>query len=176
MKYKINLIGHKNNRKGVISNLNYFFFNYFRYILVLTQLIVISVLFFRFTIDQRIIDLKESINQQEEVLKAVKPILDETQRVDLKLKESKKIIEAQDVFLYQLTYLIPKFPETIFLNNLSLTKDSAQMQGRILNPNHLQSFFNKIKSEKKYAEATLGQIQRDDTGYTFTMTLKGFKN
>ena len=87
MKYKINLIGNKNNKKGVISKLNYFFFNYFRYILVLTQLVVISVLFFRFSIDQSIIDLKESINQQEEVLKAVKPILDETQRVDLKLKE-----------------------------------------------------------------------------------------
>ncbi|MDP3974625.1 MAG: hypothetical protein Q8P65_01400 [bacterium] len=176
MKYKINLIGHNNNKKGVINNLNYFFFNYFRYILVLTQLVVISVLFFRFSIDQSIIDLKESINQQEEVLKAVKPIIDETQRVDLKLKESKKIIETQDLFLYQLTYLIPKFPETIFLNTLSLTKDTAQMQGRILNPNHLQSYFNKIKSEKKYAEVTLGQIDRDDDGYTFTMSLKGFKN
>ena len=176
MKYKINLIGQKNNKKGVINKLNYFFFNYFRYILVLTQLIVISVLFFRFTIDQRIIDLKESIGQQEEVLKAVKPILDETQRVDLKLKESKKLIETQDLFLYQLTYLIPKFPETIFLNNLALTKDTAQMQGRILNPNHLQSFFNKIKSEKKYAEVTLDQIHRDDNSYTFTMSLKGYKN
>lgn len=176
MKYKINLIGHKNNRKGVISNLNYFFFNYFRYILVITQLIVISVLFFRFTIDQKIIDLKEEIGQREELLKAIKPIIEETQRIDLKLKETKKILEAQDIFLYQLTYLIPKFPETIFLNSLSLTKDTAQMQGRILNPNHLQSFFNKIKSEKKYAEAILGQINRDETGYTFNMTLKGFKN
>ena len=57
-----------------------------------------------------------------------------------------------------------------------MSKDTAQMQGRILNPNHLQSFFNKIKSEKKYAEVTLGQIQRDDDGYTFSMSLKGFKN
>ena len=50
------------------------------------------------------------------------------------------------------------------------------MQGKILNPNHLQSFFNKIKFEKKYSEVTLGQIHRDDDGYTFTLSLKGFKN
>ncbi len=175
MKYQINLIGQKSSKKGVINKVNYFFFNYFRYILVFTQLIVISVLFFRFTIDQSIIDLKESISQQEEVLKAVKPILDETERVDAKLKKTKNILENQEAFQSQIDYLIPKFPETMFLSKLAFTKDTVQMEGAIINPNHLQSFFNKIKTENKYADVSLGDIQKGKEGFLFSMSLNGFK-
>lgn len=175
MKYQINLIGQKGNKKGAFNKVNYFFFNYFRYILVITQLVVISVLFFRFTIDQSIIDLKESISQQEEVLKAVKPILDETQRIDAKLKKAKIILGDQDVFQRQLDYLAPKFPESMFLSTLVFTKDSVQMEGKIINPSQLQSFFNKIKIENKYADVSLGDIQKGNEGFLFSMSLNGFK-
>ena len=175
MKYQINLIGQKSDKKGVINKVNYFFFNYFRYILVITQLVVISVLFFRFTIDQSIIDLKESISQQEEVLKAVKPILDETQRIDAKLKKAKIILDDQDIFQKQLDYLVTKFPESIFLSTLVITKDSVEMEGKIINPNQLQSFFNKIKTENKYADVSLGDIQKGNEGFLFSMSLNGFK-
>jgi len=176
MKYKINLLEKESERGGFLKKLNYFFFNYFRYILVLTQLIVISVLFFRFSVDQSIIDLKESINQQEHVLKVVRPILDESQRIDAKIQEARVILRNQDLFRDQLTYLIPNFPSTVFLNELSFTKESVHMEGAILDPNHLQAFYNKIKKDNKYKEVLLSDITRSDQGYLFSMTLNGFKN
>jgi Tfp pilus assembly protein PilN len=174
MKYKINLIDKENNKGSFLNKLNFFFFNYFRYILVFTQLIVISVLFFRFTIDQSIINLKESIGQQEELLKAVKPILNETQRIDAKLKKVSLVIKDQEELSEQLNYLIPNFPSSMFLNTFALTKESARMEGIILNPNHLQAFFNKIKKDKLYKDASLSNISRGEEGYAFSMTLNGF--
>ena len=64
MKYKINLLSKRLNKQSFLKKLNYFTYNYLRYILVITQLVVMSVLFFRFSIDQRIIDLKDEIYQQ----------------------------------------------------------------------------------------------------------------
>ncbi|MEX1052581.1 MAG: PilN domain-containing protein [Patescibacteria group bacterium] len=175
MKYKINLIEKEGGKGSFLNKLNYFFFNYFRYILVFTQLVVISVLFFRFTIDQSIIDLKESINQQEELLKAVRPILDESQRIDAKLKKADLIIKDQEILSEQLNYLLPTFPSTVFLNTLAFTKESARMDGIILNPTHLQAFVNKIKEENLYKDVSLSAIERTEQGYAFSITLNGFK-
>lgn len=176
MKYKINLLEQKSDGKGFLKKLNYFFFNYFRYILVITQLIVISVLFYRFTIDQNIINLKEEIDQQESMLKVIKPIIDESQVIDSKIKKAKDILNNQDIFRNQLIYLLPNFPSTIFLDKLSFTKESVHMEGMILNPIELQAFFNKVKKDNKYKEVVLSNISKSDQGYLFSMSLNEFKN
>ena len=49
------------------------------------------------------------------------------------------------------------------------------MEGKIINPNQLQSFFNKLKIENKYTDVSLGDIQKGSEGFLFSMSLKGFK-
>ncbi|MDO8741626.1 MAG: hypothetical protein Q7J11_00595, partial [Candidatus Roizmanbacteria bacterium] len=61
MKYKINLLEKKET--SLLDKLTFFGLNYLRYIIVITQLVVIGVFFYRFQIDQSIIDLKEGVNQ-----------------------------------------------------------------------------------------------------------------
>ena len=65
----------------------YFVFHYFRYILVLTQICVVGVFFYRFTVDQGIIDTKEAINQKVAMLRVVGGIVNEAKtlegRIDL---------------------------------------------------------------------------------------------
>ena len=71
MRYKINLLEKKDI--GLLDKLTFFGLNYLRYIIVVTQLIVIGVFFYRFQIDQRIIDLKEAVEQKREIVKIVLP-------------------------------------------------------------------------------------------------------
>ena len=52
----------------------YFSLHYLRYIIVLTQITVIAVFFFRFKVDQEIIDLKEKVTQKQEIFKITKPL------------------------------------------------------------------------------------------------------
>ncbi|QQR63494.1 hypothetical protein IPH70_03205 [Candidatus Roizmanbacteria bacterium] len=80
MTYKINLLSKQ--EMSLIDKTLYFFLNYLRYILVFTQIIVIGVLFYRFRIDQNIIDLKDSLDQKKEIVQAVKPLLDEAEKVN----------------------------------------------------------------------------------------------
>ena len=65
MKYKINLITRR--KEKVVDKVIYFVMNYLRYILVITQIIVIGVFFYRFKIDQEMVDLQEAVQQKKEI-------------------------------------------------------------------------------------------------------------
>ena len=69
MRYKINLLEKK--ELNLLDKLTFFCLNYLRYIIVITQLVVIGVFFYRFQIDQRIIDLKEGVEQKKEIVQIV---------------------------------------------------------------------------------------------------------
>jgi Tfp pilus assembly protein PilN len=136
---------------------------------------VIAVLFFRFTIDQNIIDLKDTIFQQEEILKTVKPIIDESEIVDFKIKNIKELMKNQDRFKNQIEYILSIFPSSAYLTRFSVSDNEIVMNGDILDPNHLQAFFNRLKKEKKFAEVNLGTITKSEKGFTFALTLNNYK-
>ena len=83
----------------------YFALNYLRYIIVITQLVVIAVFFYRFQIDQKIIDLKEAVDQKKEIVNIVLPLLKEAERIDKKTTEIDKIINNQNSFSSMISYL-----------------------------------------------------------------------
>jgi len=66
MRHRINLLEKK--EQSLLDRLTFFGLNYLRYIIVITQLVVIGVFFYRFQIDQRIIDLKEGVEQKKEIV------------------------------------------------------------------------------------------------------------
>src|SRR3989339_2271771 len=111
MKYKINLLPQKET--SLIEKLMYFALNYLRYIIVITQLVVIGVFFYRFQIDQRIIDLKEAVDQKKEIVKIVLPLLNEAAKIDKKTLIINESIQKQNKFREMFDYFLSTFPETI---------------------------------------------------------------
>lgn len=172
MKYKINLIGQKST--SFFDKVLYFFLNYLRYILVITQLVVIGVLFFRFRIDQNIIDLKDSIDQKKEIIEVVKPILAETQKIKKKEISIRKVLATQDSFLSSLDYIRSVFPETSRLTDMAIEGDKITLKGISTNPQHLQAFYKRLKADKKFKTVELIDIKRTVEGYEFTLNLKDF--
>ena len=140
MKYKINLMPKKGT--SLMEKVFYFALNYLRYIIVITQLVVIGVFFYRFQIDQKIIDLKEAVNQKKEIVSIVLPLLNEANRIDKKTIEIEKIINKQNSFSSMMSYLLSVFPETATLTSFESNDDSLKIAGIASNPKHLQSFYN----------------------------------
>lgn len=173
MKYKINLLTQKET--SLIDRLTYFGLNYLRYIIVITQLVVIGVFFYRFQIDQRIIDLKEGVNQKKEIVQLVLPLLQEAIKIDKKTSEVEKIITKQKQLNSMMNYLLSLFPETITLTNLELKQDSIDLSGNAADPRHLQAFYALLKKDSKFTDVTLENIKKTEVGYSFSLTLKNFK-
>lgn len=174
MKYKINLVGEK--RRGFFENLLYFFTNYLRYILVVTQLVVIGVLFYRFSIDQNIIDLKESVDQKKEIVKTVNPLLTEIKTVDNQVATIKKVVTRQDSQQKLLDYILAQFPASVNLTELLLYSDKLSLLGSSSNPKEIQLFYNRLRMDGRFASVNFSNIKKDGSSYLFTLELKNFKN
>jgi len=172
MTYKINLLSKKDI--GLIDKTLYFFLNYLRYILVFTQIIVIGVLFYRFRVDQNIIDLKDSLNQKKEIITAVQPLLDEAERVNSQSVGIKKIAAQQDLQLSALNYILSVFPESIVLTTLNINDGIYSLKGTSINPRHLQLFYAKLQADKRFKVVTLSNIRRVNEGYVFDLLLETF--
>ena len=172
MKYKINLMPKKDT--PLVEKVFYFALNYLRYIIVITQLIVIGVFFYRFQIDQRIIDLKESVDQKKEIVNIIVPLLDEASRIDKKTIEIEKIINNQTSYSSMIAYLLSVFPETAILTNFESSGDSLKITGVASDPRHLQSFYYLLKKEKKFSSIEFQNIKKVDAGYDFTIALNKY--
>ncbi len=172
MRYKINLLEKK--EVGLLDKLTFFGLNYLRYIVVVTQLIVIGVFFYRFQIDQKIIDLKEGVDQKKEIVKIVLPLLDEAAVIDKKTTIIKETIDQQKRFSSMFNYFLSLFPETINLSRMEVKNESIKVMGSAQNAQHLQAFYSLLKNDKKFKTVTLQNIKKTDTGYDFVLLLDKF--
>ncbi|KKT39307.1 MAG: hypothetical protein UW29_C0016G0001 [Candidatus Collierbacteria bacterium GW2011_GWC2_44_13] len=174
MRYKINLLEKKD--PSLLDRFIFFGLNYLRYIIVITQLVVIGVFFYRFQIDQRIIDLKEGVEQKKEIVKIVLPLLNEVAKIDKKTLIIDEIIVKQKDFNEMLNYFIAMFPETIILSNMEIKGGSIKISGDAANAQHLQTFYTLLKRDNKFKSVSLQNIKKTETGYNFIMFLEKFTN
>ena len=173
MTYKINLLSKKD--VSLIDKTLYFFLNYLRYILVFTQIIVIGVLFFRFRIDQNIMDLKDSLDQKKEIVEAVKPLLEEAERVNNQSIAIRKVTAEQDIQLSALNYILSVFPESIVLTTLDINKATYTLKGTSTDSRQLQLFYTRLQGDKRFKSVSLSNIRRVDEGYVFDLVLGDYQ-
>lgn len=174
MRYKINLLEKKEIK--FLDKVIFFGLNYLRYIIVITQLVVIGVFFYRFQIDQRIIDLKEGVEQKKEIVTIVLPLLNEAAKIDKKALIIEDALSQQKKFTEMLNYFLASFPETVTLTNMEIRGDSLKVVGNALNAQHLQAFYAFLKNENKFKIVKLQNIKRTETGYDFILVLEKFSN
>lgn len=174
MKYDINLAPRASS--NFLQRIFYFFSNYLRYILVITQLVVIGTLFARFQLDQNIIDLKESIEQKKEIVKTASFLVNEADRIETKTNSIRSVTRNQSRLIEMMEYVFGPFPQDLFLSSLEVNNLSLRMTGVALDATQLQLFFNFLKKDKRFVTITLEDLKKGDDGYTFIIALNNFRS
>lgn len=174
MKYTINLLPQK--EAPLAEQLMYFSLNYLRYIIIITQLIVIGVFFYRFQIDQRIIDLKESVDQKKEIVQVVAPLLVEADTISKRTVKSESIIHEQNQFSQMINYFLSQFPASVTLSELKLENETLKIYGSVIDLRQLEAFYSLLRSDKKFSTVNLQDIKKTESGYIFTLELSKFKS
>ena len=113
MKYKINLL--TIHKEKPLDRVIYFTLNYLRYILVITQIVVIGVFFYRFKVDQEIVDLQDTIDQKKEIVLVSQPMIKLAKQNSFKLGQVEDIVKKQKNFLNSIDYVLSIFPEKFLL-------------------------------------------------------------
>jgi Tfp pilus assembly protein PilN len=174
MKYNINLLVKK--EKTLAEKLVYFALHYLRYIIVITQLVVIGVFFYRFRIDQSIVDLREAVNQKKEIIQVALPLLQKAEQIDWKTKEIQKILTKQKLTDDMIQYIISLFPESLTLSQMTADDTTLNLTGTTPDPKQLQNFYLVLKQEGKFKSVELEKINKKEEVFSFVLVLKNFSN
>lgn len=173
MKYRINLLPQK--EKKPVEKVIYFALHYLRYILVLTQIVVIGVFFYRFKIDQEIIDLKDELKQKQEIVQVSDPLLKEAKAADIKTREIKAILTEQEQNKKMFQYFLSIFPQELFLEHLEIKKNSMEFTTTSANPDIVKVFYQKLKKDNMFKKIELGSIRRSENGFYCPFKLLDYK-
>jgi Tfp pilus assembly protein PilN len=173
MKYRINLITIKKDK--LANQLLDFIASYLRYILVITQIVVIIVFFYKLKTDQEIVDLEESITQKQEIFNVAKPLIDEYLLYIYKNNQIEIFLSKQDQLQSQLDYLLAQFPKDVFLTKMGYIHDELTITGYSTNPDLIRSFYYQLQQDKRFNKLNFESITRNNTGFVFGMKLAGFK-
>ena len=173
MKYKINLLTRREETS--IDRVIYFVLNYLRYILVITQIIVIGVFFYRFKVDQELVDLQEAAEQKKEVFQVSQSLIKEAKKEAFKLDQTRSIITKQRDFFEAIDYLLSLFPESFFLNKMKVSRGNIIMVGFTQDPQSISNFLNRLKKEARFKTIKLKNIKKGDEGLEFSFNFSDYK-
>jgi len=172
MKYLINLFPEleKNSTDKII----YFAFHYLRYILVITQFVAICVFFFRFKVDQDIVDLKEKYDQKQSIVIATNDLLTRVQQIDTKMKQVAILLDKQEAFQSEFNYISSKLPQEISLSEFQLSDDGIILQGVSDGIDPVKLMYDDLRTEKRFKNIDLSNIEKSAEGFVFNMNLSEF--
>lgn len=172
MKYSINLFPEP--EMDTVDKIVHFAFHYLRYILVITQFVVICVFFFRFKVDQDIVDLKESLSQKKEIVEATESMLDEVSYLDGKTQDLAEILRRQDQYFAMFRYFRETIPDDMQISRISYSDTTVEFAGAAVNPAVIQDYESRMNQEGRFNEVILGNLERTDNGFSFSVQLKEY--
>ena len=173
MKYLINLFPEK--EKNATDKIIFFSFHYLRYILVITQFIAICVFFYRFKVDQDIVDLRDALVQKKSIVESTQSLLNEVKKIDKKMTNVKTILTGQEQTADMFTYLFANLTDDIVIERLSVKDSNVDLEGSSNNSDTVKTLFEKLKNEKRFATITLSSVNKTAEGYTFKLSMSKFK-
>ncbi len=160
--YDINLLPkRKNNAADILLT---FILYYFRYIIVITQIIVIGVFFFRFRVDQQVIDLKESFKQKQQILAVTIPIVEEAKVIERKSKDIRLIVDQQDQTLDTLAFILKSVPREITIKNIQLLDNETIISGTSTQVFAIRAYHKKLTTHAGFELAEILSIERQLDG------------
>ncbi len=173
MKYKINLLPEK--ERDFLDKGIYFVLHYLRYVLVITQIVVISVFFYRFKIDQEIIDLKDELQQKQEIVAVSGSLLKEAEIVDLKTKQIREILVNQALFAESFTYFLDTFPLRLTIRRLTIQGGVYKFESSTTDPETIRVYLARLKQDKRFKLISLGSIKRSGAEFLTPFVLSEFQ-
>ncbi|MDA1316403.1 MAG: hypothetical protein O3B87_00085 [bacterium] len=172
MKYLINLF--PKPKQNSSEKIIYFATHYLRYVLVITQFVAICVFFYRFKVDQEIVDLRDKLHQQESILTSTGGLIGRIQELDNKMRNVKTIMQDQDAFRSEYAYFFSILPTDIIISKMDISAKEVAINGISTSVNPIRSLNDKLIADGKYKTVNLLNIEKGEAGFSFNMQLSQY--
>lgn len=157
--------------KKIFDTFIYFILHYFRYIIVITQIVVISVFFLRLYIDQKILDLKKENKHKQQILLITYPLIIQASELEVKTKKIRQILNNQEKITDRFKYITSISPQDIIFDSLSVNDQSLSISGIAVTPQSLLAMKKQLKESQKFQIVSITTLTRlENKSYRFEMT------
>jgi hypothetical protein len=116
-------------------------------VIVLTQIIVLVVFFIKIVLDQTIIDLKENIDQKNQIILTAQEMVNNNNLIASKLTEINSILNTNNYRYQALETVLTNIPKSIKLNSIQLLNNQIIIDGEGSNPNDIQKMQLKLAKQ-----------------------------
>lgn len=141
-------------------------------IIIVTEMIALSALFYRFSIDRKIVDINDKIKTEETFIANQAPKEKEYRSIQNRLAEVKLITNETDDKVQLLNNIISTLREGNFENtNISISKNTIRITGSAVSVFAVNSLINDIKQFKNVNNIGLDELNSTDQAIQFTIAV-----
>ncbi len=148
-----------------------------RWVIVLTEFIVVSAFISRFWLDRKNSDLSETIRQQQAILETTQSFENEFNSFQQRLKFIRSFYNNDVQYNQKITYLIKSTPNDLVYQNISIKKDetnnhiSATALLTAFNETSLISFINNLTLNPNIESVKINQIEKKQQENNYSISI-----
>ena len=171
---QINLLPKDKWEVGVVGKLLKWALNIGKYVVVFTELIVISAFLFRFSLDRQLSDLKEEMEQKQVIVSSYGDFEKSFRQIQEQLKTVKEVEDSKvdvDAVLFSISQITPI--DTVY-KAISIVEDEVTLEGETLSEVGLATLLAKAQENENFSEVILDRIAsatEKNKAIEFRMTL-----
>lgn len=146
-----------------------------RYIVIITELIVILAFLSRFKLDRDLTNLYEEIEQKQAIVESASDLEADFRFLQKRLTTIQKLEKEQLKAAKVLEELAGLTPVDVSLAGLSSSKEEISFSATALSEAGLATFLNNLKNSKRFEDLNLSQVSTETTkglGIQFSLSAK----
>lgn len=159
----INLLGQGNLNASVIDRLISWAITYGRYIMIATEVIVLLAFISRFSLDRKLVDLREEIEQKKIILQANQQFEEEFKNLKKKLLTTKSLLDNQNDIFQLLSFIQTVIPSDTYITEFSISGKTMHISATSGNTESLSFLVSQMSQEQQFSSIEVSNIRRSPT-------------
>ncbi|OGG01363.1 hypothetical protein A2Z33_02330 [Candidatus Gottesmanbacteria bacterium RBG_16_52_11] len=141
--------------------------------MILTEIIVLFAFFSRFSLDRKLADLNEQIEQKQAIIEANLPTEMEIRKVQQNIAEIKTLIETQEKPVNNLTVIKSLLPSDVYFETLEITPTGISADSIAGTIEGFSVFLGNLQAVGKFQAIDIEEIKKEPLrGIVFRFTAK----
>lgn len=167
----INLIGREDLEHTPQGRIVSWALTYGRYIMIGTEIIVLLAFISRFSLDRKLTDLKDEIDQKQAILQANIPFENDIKNTQDRIAKIKTLLDGQDKPVESLKLVNSLLPPDVYLSSITISNDKLEGDAIAGTTNGFSQFLGNLQASKRIKNVDIGEIKRNPLigiGFKFT--------
>lgn len=160
----INLIPQSDFDQTPIGKILRWALTYGRYIIISTEIIVLLAFISRFSLDRKITDLNDEIEQKSAIIKANQGFERQFRNLQKRTNEIGTVLSNQQDIVGILNHFAQITPPGITFKNFSLSNGSITINALAQSENDMAVWIKELKTSPKLSDVSIGTISKSLVG------------